>query len=155
MKTAIRLIYLTASLLAAATFTAGQPNEAFSHSGHHSGLAAIITLQNGTVRTVKLDGAGCAASICSRVAIRAKTAAAQPATAWFDDLAAIRDTDAGCATFIRKDGAVQRLTLLPDFRVLYLTGADRSTEKLDLAQVRSLDFATSGSELVIPVRRKP
>ena len=40
-----------------------------------------------------------------------------------------------------KDGSLQRMFLMKDFRVLYLKNQKGDSEKLDLAQIKSLEFA--------------
>jgi hypothetical protein len=42
-----------------------------------------------------------------------------------------------------KDGSAQRLSLIKDFRVLYLSKPTGGTEKLDLAHVKSVEFLGS------------
>jgi hypothetical protein len=109
-------------------------------SAHLSGLTAKITTRDGATRTVKLEGVGCPLSICSRTAIKAKTGADRVVRSWFDCLAAITDTTPNDALFISKDGTRQRLSLIKDFRVLYLANRLGGTEKLDLARVKTVEF---------------
>ena len=42
-----------------------------------------------------------------------------------------------------KNGNEQRMSLVTDFRVLYLTDRSHSSEKLDLAETKSLEFLPS------------
>ena len=109
---------------------------------HSSGLMAKITLPDGTSRTARLEGVGCPVSMCSRVAIKGKAKGDSPVRAWLDTIAAIKDTTADDALFVRKDGTEQRLSLMQDFRVLYLANRNGGTEKLDLTKVKSLEFLT-------------
>jgi hypothetical protein len=140
---------LAAGLLAIASFTAGA-NGSFpptsvdqvSASHHLSGLMAKITMRDGTTRTVKLEGVGCRQSICSRTAIKAKSEVASVVKTWFDGLAAIRDATSRDALFVMKDGTSKRMSLLTDFRVLYLANRLGGPERLDLGAVNSVEFLT-------------
>ena len=73
-------------------------------------------------------------------AITAKTETNSQVTAWFDRLAAIQDTTASDALFVWKNGTSRRLSLVNDFRVLYLANRLGGKEKLDLAKVRTVQF---------------
>lgn len=106
---------------------------------HKSRLTAKITLPDGTIRMAKIEGLGCSASICSRVAIKAKADGDSLATFWLDSIAAIRDTTEKDALLVMKNGTEQRVALVKDFRVLYLG----TPEKLDLGKIRSLEFLSS------------
>jgi hypothetical protein len=64
---------------------------------------------------------------------------------WLDGLAAIKDTTGSDALFLFKDGTSQRMSLITDFRVLYLASRLGGTEKLDLEKVRSVEFLTPAS----------
>jgi hypothetical protein len=97
-------------------------------------------MRDGATRTVKLEGVGCARSICSRTAIKAKTQADSLVRTWFDSLAAIKDTTASDALFVLKDGTSRRMSLVNDFRVLYLATSLGGTDRLDLARVRAVEF---------------
>ena len=63
------------------------------------------------------------------------------ARTWFDSLATIRDTTANDALFVLKDGTSHRMSLVNDFRVLYLATRLGGTERLDLAKVRAVEFS--------------
>jgi hypothetical protein len=104
--------------------------------GHVSGLTAKITMSNGVARTVKIEGIGCTASLCSRTAIRGKVEYGSILKTWFDTIGAIKETTASDALFVMRDGTQRRMSLLSDFRVLYLA----PSEKLDLAKVKSIEF---------------
>lgn len=146
MKVTLRIGSLTASFLAIVPFTTGvsapttgpdvEPAQV-----RPSGLMTRITMRDGATRTVKLEGVGCAQSICSRTAIKAKTEGGSLARTWFDSLAAIRDTTANDALFVLKDGTSHRMSLVNDFRVLYLATRLGGTERLDLAKVRTVEFS--------------
>lgn len=147
MKLVFRVGFPAASLLAVVSFTNGSSGPAAaidqdqqSASRHLSGLIAKITMRDGATRTVKLEGVGCARSICSRTAIKAKTQADSLVRTWFDSLAAIKDTTASDALFVLKDGTSRRMSLVNDFRVLYLATSLGGTDRLDLARVRAVEF---------------
>jgi hypothetical protein len=101
---------------------------------------AKITLRDGKTETSKLDGVGCPVAICSRTAIKAKTDTNQVVKTWFQSLAAIRDTTPTDALFVFRDGTSRRLSLINDFRVLYLQNRLGRAEKLDLATVKAIEF---------------
>jgi len=94
---------------------------------------------DGTVRTATFEGVGCSSSICSRVAIKGK-ANGTPVTTRLNSIAAIRDVNADSALLVLKDGTTRRLTLINDFRVIYLDNRSAGGEKLDLARTRSVEF---------------
>jgi hypothetical protein len=140
MKHALRISCLAAGILAPALFPAiGEP-EPQAARGHQSGLMAKVTLPDGTTRVAKLEGVGCPLTICSRKAIKANAEAGATLCAWLDNLAAIRDTTPGDALFVWKDGTSKRMSLLNDFRVLYLGGPSHNPEKLDLAKIKSIEL---------------
>lgn len=140
--TTLRIISLTAVLLLPITFAArGASESPEDPQGHLSKLTARITTTDGTSRTVVLEGIGCSASICSRTVIKSKAPNDSRVNTWLDSLAAIKDTTATDALFVLKDGTARRLSLVNDFRVLYLAGHLGATEKLDLARVKSVEFA--------------
>jgi len=113
-----------------------------SAHGHLSWLLAKITMRDGAIRTLHLEGVGCPLSICSRTAIKTKTSTESLVSTWLDGLAAIKDTTASDALFVFKDGTSQRMSLITDFRVLYLASRLGGTEKLDLEKVKSVEFLT-------------
>jgi hypothetical protein len=88
----------------------------------------------------RLEGVGCSASICSRTVIKSNAGSDSLVKTWLDSIAAIRDTTASDALFVLKDGTARRLSLVTDFRVLYLANRLGGTEKLDLAKVKSVEF---------------
>jgi hypothetical protein len=147
----IRTSSLAVVLLVAGTF-ASQGATGFltskednaSAQEHLSGLMARITLPNGTTDTVRLDGIGCTESICSRVLIKAKTAKNALVEMSFDSIVAIRDVREDGALFVLKDHSEQRLSLVPDFRVLYLAKEGTRKEKLDLATIKSFEILRPG-----------
>jgi hypothetical protein len=96
-------------------------------------------MSDGTTRTATFEGVGCSASICSRVAFKGK-AGGTLITTRLDSLAAIRGATADTALLVLKDGTTRRLTLINDFRVIYLDNRSGGAEKLDLARTRSVEF---------------
>jgi hypothetical protein len=107
---------------------------------HLSGLTARITLPDGTIRRAKIEGVGCSIAICSRVAIKGKTASDSLDGTWLDAIAAIRQTTENDAVLVLKNGMEKRISLLKDFRVLYIATENSGKEKVDLAKVKSLEF---------------
>lgn len=136
--TTLRTICIAAVVLIPLTFTMRGASE--PRQGHASGLMARITLPDGTSRTVKLEGVGCPVGMCSRVAIKGQAKGDSLVKTWLDTLAEIKDTTADDALFVGKDGTQQRLSLMHDFRVLYLANRIGGTEKLDLTKIKSLEF---------------
>ncbi len=103
--------------------------------GHHSGIAARVVDSNGTVRDVRVDGAGCRETMCSRVFLMTNAG-----RLWLDAIASIKDSSGGAALFGMKDGTNQRTTVTPDWRVFYVTNESGRREKLDLTAIRSIEF---------------
>jgi hypothetical protein len=134
--------------LAIAVFTSGAsgPSPAINvdevSSSHHLSGLIRITMRDGATRTVKLEGVGCTQSICSRTAIKAKSESDSLVSTWLDGLKAIQDTTSRDALFVMKDGTSKRMSLLTDFRVLYLANRLGGAERLDLAAVQSVEFVT-------------
>ena len=125
---------LGAALLSPAAFTARLV------SGESApGFMAKITLLNGSTQTMKLEGVGCNSSICSRTVLKSKTGDSGVTTR-LDNIAAIRDVTGSDALFILRDGKERRMSLLTDFRVLYLTNNKGASEKVDLARVKNVEF---------------
>jgi hypothetical protein len=110
--------------------------------GGATGPVAKITLLNGTIRTVQLEGVGCSESICSRVAIKGRTERGALVEMRLDTVATIRPTAAGQTLFVLRDGTEHLLSLVPDFRVLYVVKRP-GTEKIDLSKVMSVEFLQS------------
>ena len=107
------------------------------------GLSAKITLPDGATRTARLEGIGCNAAICSRVAIKGVAHGDSVIQTRFSAIGAIKETTSEGALFVLKNGTAQRLSLIKDFRVLYLATPSGGTEKLDLANVKSVEFLGS------------
>src|SRR5215831_18562399 len=138
----LAVVLVVAGTLASHGATGLSTNKENSASAqeHLSGLMARITLPNGATETVRLDGIGCTESICSRVLIKAKTTKNALVEMWFDSIVTIRDIRENGALFVLKDHSEQRLSLVSDFRVLYLAKEGTRKEKLDLAKVKSFEI---------------
>jgi hypothetical protein len=134
----IRFIAVAAGLLAPAGLAVRGGIEPGAHLDS-PGLMARITMPDGGTRTERLNGVGCSISICSRTTIKANVRGGSRVSTLFDHLAAIRNTSEDTAVFVMKDGAEQERTLLKDYRVLYLTDPSGETEKLDLADLKSVE----------------
>ncbi len=119
-----------------------EPNQQSAQT-HASGLMGRVTLTDGTNQNVTLDGFGCSAAICSRVAVRARANDGSIVNIWIDALAAITDITPGSALFVMKDGTQQRLSLIPDFRVLYLAGGNTKGRRIDFSRIQSLQIMGS------------
>ena len=130
-----------AVLLPASHGIRGESAASKSAEGHLSELNIRLTMADGSSRTARIEGVGCSSSICSRTVIKAKRADKTLVNTWLDSIAAIRETTPTDALFVMKDGTAKRLSLISDFRVLYLKGGTRSIEQVDLARVRSVEFA--------------
>ena len=101
---------------------------------------ANVTFPDGTSQVVTLNGVGCTVSICSRTFVRGRSNGSSIATISFDALARITDVTEDSGLFVMKDGAQQRLSFIPDFRVLHLGSGTGKAGKLDLAKIRSLQM---------------
>ena len=110
---------------------------------HAAGFRARVTLPNGAIRTIDLQGVGCSAAMCSRVFIRAKADSHLSTRVWLDSIAAIKGVSADGALFVMRDGTERQLSFIPDFRVLYIAAPNAGAEKLDLGTIKSLDFLPS------------
>ena len=106
-------------------------------------MTARVISVDGADRIVTLEGAGCTQSICSRVFLRGQTDSGAILQPLFGSITAIKDTTDKDALFKMRDGAELRLKFVPDFRVLYLTDRNGVREKVDLANIRSLEFVDS------------
>ena len=103
--------------------------------GHQSGIAARVVDSTGKVRDVRLDGAGCTETMCSRVFLMTNTG-----RLWLDAIASIKNSSGDAALFGMKDGTNRRTTVTPDWRVFYVTNESGRREKFDLTAVRSIEF---------------
>jgi hypothetical protein len=141
-KMVLRMSCIAALLLIPGAFAMKEEStiDPQGRQGHLSGLRARITLPDGAIRMATIEGLGCSASICSRVSIKGKAGGDSLVSYWLDGIASIRDTTEKDALLVMKDGAEHRVSLVTDFRVLYLGNSFRNSEKLDLAKIKSLEF---------------
>jgi len=57
-----------------------------------------------------------------------------------DSIASITVATKDMAVLVMKDGTERNVTLVPDFRVLYVTDRSGVIERIDLAKIRSVEF---------------
>src|SRR5262249_5051713 len=98
-----------------------------------------LTLFHGPSKLVKVEGVGCTRSICSRTLIKGWAKQAADSIA-IDQIDMIQDTTPSSALFVLKDGTERRLSLLNDFRVLYLQDESGKLQRVDVREIKSLDF---------------
>jgi len=153
MKKTLRTGCISLCVLAIAFLATGAnglsptiPADQLSSNHHRSRLMAKLTMPDGATRTVQLEGVGCTQSICSRTAISARSDSDSLVRTWFDNLAAIKDTTPRDALFVMNNGTSRRMSLLTDFRVLYLASRLGGPEKLDLGAVKSVEFVTAAAQ---------
>ena len=104
-------------------------------------LVARMTFANGSARTVVLEGVGCSETLCSRVAVRARTEADSRITnTRLDTIATIKDIAADAALFVLKDGTARRLSVVHDNQFLYVEGQNGKVVTINLAGVTRIDF---------------
>ncbi len=108
---------------------------------HKSSLRAIVTMTDGTTRTITLQGVGCPVGMCSRV--HAKDINANDL--WLDGLVSVCDISHNpvgpvTATFKFKNGDEHQASIVALNRVLYVKSHFGSNKKLDLAAVTKIDF---------------
>jgi hypothetical protein len=129
----LQVILIGAGMLAPVTMTISAANRVAQETT--TALTVKLTQRNGASRVVKLEGVGCTVSICSRTHIQG-TADSIP----FEALHAIQDSTPNRVLLVLKNGVRQPIQLVKDFRVLYFQNELGRSEKLDLAEVRSLEF---------------
>lgn len=105
-----------------------------------SAIPAKLTMADGAVRLVELDGVGCTVSICSRTQIKGHDRNASLHAFAFDAIRSIESAPQNNVLLVMKDGATYQLSLDNDFRVLYFHGESGSERQLDLSKVKSLEF---------------
>jgi hypothetical protein len=132
-----------AVLIALSTFSAARNAAPDRLEGHLSHLSARMVLSDGTTRAVKLEGVGCTVSMCSRVAVNARTEGTRTEgngviqKIWLDSISSIQDITSNDALFRLKDGTQRRLSVVTENRILYAAG---SAGKIDLSHIQSLTF---------------
>jgi hypothetical protein len=130
----MKLMLLVVGALGVVGFS--QPTAPPKPVGPVARLTAQLTSLNGTSRAIVLDGVGCSVSICSRVFIRGKVKDGSQEQILLNTIASIKDGN----VFTLKNGSERHLSLVPDFRVLYLTNPDGGVEKIDLTKTKSIEF---------------
>ena len=140
--------FMTSAVLA--TILTAMPmyaeREVSSEHPEHAGQLIRLNVRDGSSQIVTLDGVGCDETICSRVAVNARSLGNVIANRTrFADIAAIRDISEATATFVLKDGTTQKLSVVPDNRVLYVFDANHRSQKISLQRLTSVEFDTSGS----------
>jgi len=109
----------------------------------HAGQVIRLNVRDGSSQIVTLDGVGCDETICSRVAVNARSLGNVIANRTrFSDIASIRDIAEDSATFVLKDGTTHRLSVVPDNRVLYVFDANHLSQKISLQRLTSVEFNT-------------
>src|SRR5215471_19827080 len=107
----------------------------------HAGQVIRLNVRDGSSQIVTLDGVGCDETICSRVAVNARSLGNVIANRTrFADIAAIRDISEAAATFVLKDGTTHQLSIVPDNRVLYVFDANHRPQKISLQRLTSVEF---------------
>jgi hypothetical protein len=130
----------------------GQQPTFTKKEGHLSPLMVKVTFLSGGSRTLMLQGVGWPGGIGDTHAFRGMGEGNSLVSIWLDTIAAIKDTNADDALFIFKSGTERRLSFVTNnsvhdgsreyyIRYLYVANQDGGTEKLDLAQVKSVEFA--------------
>jgi hypothetical protein len=114
---------------------------ASSEHVEHAGTLIRLNARDGSSQMVTLDGVGCDETICSRVAVNARSVGNVIANRTrFADIVAIRDISEGTATFVLRDGTIHRLSVVPDNRVLYVLDANHRAQKIGLQRLTSVEF---------------
>jgi len=120
----------------------GAPSERVERHGQ----LIRLNVRDGSSQIVTLNGVGCDETICSRVAVNARSMGNVIANRTrFADIAAIRDISDGTATFVLKDGTIHRLSVVPDNRVLYVFDSNRRAHKISLQSLTSVEFNATES----------
>ena len=108
--------------------------------GHRSSLKAILSVSDGTTRSVVVAGVGCTEAMCSRVRLLDENA--HPV--WLDDVRALdqisRDGQGVTTLVTFRDGATRRVSIKESNRILYLARPLGFTEPLDFAGIRRIEF---------------
>jgi len=140
--------FMTSAMLATVLTVMPMYAERGAHSKRveHAGQLIRLNVRDGSSQTVMLDGVGCEETICSRVAVNARSLGNVIANRTrFADIAAIRDISDGTATFVLKDGTIHRLSIVPDNRVLYVFDFNRRPQKISLQRLTSVEFNATES----------
>jgi hypothetical protein len=136
-------MFMTSAVLATILTVMPMSAERGTPSEHleHAGQSIRLNVRDGSSQIVTLDGVGCNETICSRVAVNARSLGNVIANRTrFADIAAIRDISEGTATFVLKDGTMHRLSVVPDNRVLYVFDSNHRPQKISLQRLTSVEF---------------
>jgi hypothetical protein len=135
-----RMVLIGVLCFAGAGAASMAPGNLNNLEGHSSSLKATVTMADGTVRAVTLEGVGCPLGMCSRV----KAREGKTAGIWLDGVASIRGISHAAgpvtATFKFRDGRERQAAIIAVNRVLYVKGRFGFTEKIDLGSVSKIDF---------------
>ena len=141
LSISVSVCVVALSSLAPGIVGASRSDNALTRTGHQTSRTARVTLPDGRIRFVTLQGVGCSEAICSRVAVRVRADGRSPETrTWLDAVAAIRDITSNDALFVMKDGTARRLAVVDDNRFIYVTNQDGDDQKINLAGMKSLEF---------------
>ena len=136
------IVYALVGLIALGSSLWAGPEEARAGSAR---LVAKMTHADGGSQTIILEGVGCSEALCSRVAVRSKADRDRRVTkTWLDTIAAIRDITSNDAMFVLKDGTARRLSVVHDNRFLYFADQHGGKGKIDIADIRSIEFLAPG-----------
>ena len=107
--------------------------------GHSSSLRAKLTMADGSVKRVTLEGVGCPSGLCSRVKARELDN-----VIWLDGLKSIKNIShtvgAVAVTLAYKDGTERHAAVVVTNRILYVRRSLGQLEKLDMGSVDRIDF---------------
>ena len=120
------------------------PDEATAGSSSRTSHVVRMTLLNGASYTTTLEGVGCSATLCSRIAVTTTaTGGSHLNRIPLDTVAGVTDVTSDGALFVFKDGTKRRLSVVHDNQVLYLSNAGGGAAKINLAGVQSIEFLGS------------
>jgi len=135
---------LTAAVLTTILSVMPMNAERGGASDHPARTGELLRLnaRDGSSQIVTLEGVGCDETICSRVAVNARSLGNVITNRTrFADIAAIRDISEAAATFVLRDGTIHRLSVVPDNRVLYVFDANHRAQKIGLQRLTSVEFS--------------
>ena len=109
--------------------------------GHRSSLRAMLTMSDGSARTVTLQGVGCTANICSRV----RALDVNSESVWLDGIDSVHaissKADGAVTAILRfRNGTERQVSIIQAHRILYVGERFGRVEKLDLTRVARIDF---------------
>ena len=101
-----------------------------------------LTLRTGQSREATLDGVGCSQTICSRIAIRARSERGHDGESLvrFGDIRTVRLSGAGHATVEGIDGSRKQFVIPVENRVLYLIEPGHASARLDVGELLVIEF---------------